>query len=96
MTKSELIKALAKRYSNLPIERINIVVNTIFEQLSVALENGQRIELRGFGTFSVRKRASRIARNPKTNEVIKIGDRNVPYFRMGKEFRDRINSEGNA
>jgi integration host factor subunit beta len=94
MTRSELIKALTKRYANLPLERINLVVNTIFEQLSLALENGQRIELRGFGSFSVRKRSSREARNPKTNEVIKIGDRNVPYFRMGKEFRESLNNEG--
>ena len=93
MTKSELIKLLAQRFSNLPFGTISLAINVFFEELSKALEHNKRIELRGFGTFSIRKRAARAARNPKTNQVIEVGDRNVPYFRMGKEFREYINND---
>ena len=93
MTKSELIKKLAKRHKGLYQKDINRLVDVVFEELTAALERGDRVELRGFGAFSVRKRASRVARNPRTNKAVSLGERVVPYFRAGKNLRARINNE---
>jgi integration host factor subunit beta len=93
VTKSELIKILAKRHSGLYQKDINAFVELVFNELIDALKKGNRIELRGFGAFSVRSRASRVARNPRTNEVVNLGERFVPYFRAGKELRTCVNAE---
>jgi integration host factor subunit beta len=95
VTKSELIKILAKRNSGLYQKDINLFVELIFNELIAALKRGDRIELRGFGAFSVRKRASRVARNPRTNETVNLDKRFVPYFRAGKELRMSINAGNN-
>ena len=95
MTKSELIKLLTKKNNkNLFIKDITVLVETIFDEVSAALAKGDRIELRGFGSFSVRHRKARSARNPKTNEVVQLGERFSVYFRSGKELRERINTGG--
>ena len=96
MTKYELIKILAKRHSGLYQKDINAFVELVFSELIEALKRGDRIELRGFGAFSVRSRASRVARNPRTNEAVTLGERFVPYFRAGKELRQCINSGTDA
>jgi integration host factor subunit beta len=92
MTRSELIKKLSKRFANWSNDKIAIVVDSIFDELSKGLANEQRVELRGFGSFAIRKRDAREARNPKTNEVVQLGARKVVYFRVGKELREYINS----
>ena len=68
------------------------VVNTIFDEISEALIRGDRVELRGFGAFSVRGRAARIGRNPRTGAAVKVGEKRLPFFKTGKELRDRVNN----
>ena len=91
MTKSELVLALAKRYPHLYQRDIETLVTTIFDNISETLVTGGRVELRGFGAFSVRKREARKARNPKNGQEVFIGERHAIYFRTGKELRERIN-----
>ncbi len=93
MTKSELIKRLNEKYANLYLKDITLLVDTIFEEVSETLSEGGRVELRGFGSFSIRERAPRKARNPKTGEVVKLGSRNSIYFRAGKELREKVNTD---
>ncbi len=91
MTKSELVLALAKKYPHLYQRDIETLVSTIFDSISETLVDGGRVELRGFGAFSVRKREARKARNPKNGKEVNIGERHAIYFRTGKELRERIN-----
>lgn len=91
MTKSELIKRLKERYGSLYLKDIDVIVDTILDDVSAALERGDRVELRGFGSFSTRKRDARKARNPKTGESVQLGQRTAVYFRAGKELRERLN-----
>jgi integration host factor subunit beta len=93
MTKSELIKRLARKYKGLYQKDIDTVVDVIFNEISSALSRNERVELRGFGAFSIRTRKPRKARNPRTNEVVYLEERNSPYFRCGKGLRERINKE---
>jgi len=91
MTKSELIQRLAKRYPYLYQRDIERLVGTVLDHISQTLTEGGRVELRGFGAFSVRKRDARKARNPKNGAEVFIGERYSIYFRTGKELRERIN-----
>jgi integration host factor subunit beta len=91
MTKSELVLRLAKRYPHLYQRDIETLVNTVFDNISTTLVEGGRVELRGFGAFSIRKREARKARNPKNGQEVYIGERYAIYFRTGKELRERIN-----
>jgi integration host factor subunit beta len=93
MTKSELIKRLKEKYETLYLKDVNLVVDVVLDCVSDALANGDRVELRGFGSFSSRERAPRTARNPKTGESVKLGARKAVYFRAGKELRDRMNDD---
>lgn len=90
MTKSELIQRLSKRYPHLYQRDIEVLVNTMFDEISDALAEGDRVELRGFGAFSVRTREARAARNPKNGTVVSVGTRHAIYFRTGKELRERV------
>lgn len=90
MTKSELIQLLAKRYPHLYQRDIEVLVNTMFGEITKSLVNGNRVELRGFGAFSIREREPRAARNPKNGAAVKVGKRRAIYFRTGKELRERI------
>mgnify|MGYP000895578684 CR=1 FL=1 len=90
MTKSELIQRLAKRYPHLYQRDIEVLVNTMFQEIAGALSSGNRVELRGFGAFSVRQREARAARNPKNGDTVSVGNRRAVYFRTGKELRERI------
>lgn len=90
MTKSELIQRLSKRYPHLYQRDIEVLVNTMFEEITKALASGNRVELRGFGAFSVREREARAARNPKNGTMVNVGTRSAIYFRTGKELRERI------
>lgn len=101
ITKSEIIRNIANRHTNnVYIKDVQDIVNTVLDELGDALAQGHRIELRGFGAFSVRKRKARTARNPRTEELVSLGERYAPYFRAGKELRDRLNeaaaASGNA
>lgn len=96
MTKSELIQRLSQKYPHLYQRDIEILVNTILNEISDALATGNRVELRGFGAFSIRERDPRTARNPKNGEVVTIGTRHAIYFRTGKELRERINEKQKA
>ncbi len=93
MTKSELIKRLKEKYDDLFLKDVSTVVDTVLETISQALTDGDRVELRGFGSFSTRDRAPRKARNPKTGETVQLGSRRAIYFRSGKDLRDRMNSQ---
>lgn len=92
MKKSELVQKLAKRFPHLYQRDVELLVNTVLGEISTALVDGRRVELRGFGAFSIRKRDARKARNPKTGKEVQIGERMAIYFRTGKELRERINT----
>jgi integration host factor subunit beta len=93
MTKSELIAKLATRNPNLYLRDIEMIVETIMDEMTEALVRGDRIELRGFGAFSVKKRAARVGRNPRTGESVEVPAKNMPAFKTGKALRDRLNGE---
>ena len=91
MTKSDLIKRLAEANPHLYQRDIERILSTVLEEIAAALARGDRVELRGFGAFSVRERAARLGRNPRTGEDVRVPDKVVPYFKTGKELRDRLN-----
>ena len=92
MTKSGLIEAIAARMSHLPARDIEVVINTIFDTMTDSLVQGDRIEIRGFGSFSVRHRRARTGRNPKTGAAIDVPPKRVPFFTVGHELRQRVNA----
>ena len=91
MTKSELIAKLAANNPDLYYRDVERLVNTIFDKIIEALENGDRVELRGFGAFSVRHHDARIGRNPRTGEAVEVASKKVPFFKMGKGMQERLN-----
>jgi len=91
LNKSDLIEMLAKKLPNLASRDVEVIVNTVFDSMSDALERDERIEIRGFGSFEVRTRKPRIGRNPKTGMAVEVGERKVPFFKVGKELRERVN-----
>ena len=91
MIKSDLIKKLAEENPHLYYRDIEKIINSILEEIVDALEDGNRVELRGFGAFSVKKRKERLGRNPKTGQKVKVKDKTVPYFRTGKTLRQKMN-----
>jgi integration host factor subunit beta len=93
MTKSELIARLSERYPHLYQRDVERIVNTIFDEISGALSRGDRVELRGFGSFSVRKRNARVGRNPRTGETVNVEEKFLPFFKTGKELRERLNAD---
>mgnify|MGYP005638249665 FL=1 len=93
MTKSELIQRLAERNPHLLQRDAERIVATILEEITAALARGDRVELRGFGAFSVKQRAARTGRNPRTGEAVDVDAKVVPYFKTGKELRERLHGE---
>jgi integration host factor subunit beta len=91
MTKSELIDILAAEQDHLPYKDVEEAVRKILERMSGALASGERIEIRGFGSFSLHYRPPRIGRNPKTGDSVALAGKHVPHFKPGKELRDRVN-----
>ena len=91
MTKSELIAKLADENAHLFQRDVERIVTTIFDEISHALAHGDRVELRGFGAFSVKERGSRVGRNPRTGESVEVGEKYIPYFKTGKQLRERLN-----
>ncbi len=92
MIKSELIAQLTEENPHLFQRDIERIVASIFEEITKALESGGRVELRGFGAFSVRHRAPRIGRNPKSGESVNVPAKSVPFFKAGKELRQRVDA----
>ena len=94
MVKSELIMRLAELNPHLYQRDIERIVSTVFEEVSQALARGDRVELRGFGAFSVKGRNARIGRNPRTGEAVHVSEKFVPFFKAGKDLRERLNDKG--
>ena len=93
MTKSELIEALARRQTHLAFADVEMGVKNVIEQMSYALSHGERIEIRGFGSFALHFRPARMGRNPKTGDAVALPGKFVPHFKPGKELRERVNAE---
>ncbi len=91
MTKSELIQAMAQDNPHLYHRDVERIVSTVFDEISDALARGDRVELRGFGAFSVKARAARVGRNPRTGAAVAVPEKFAPFFKSGKELRQRIN-----
>ena len=91
MTKSELIEALSARQQHLAANDVELAVKNLLEQMTHALSNGERIEIRGFGSFSLHFRPPRMGRNPKTGDAVALPGKHVPHFKPGKELRERVN-----
>ena len=92
MTKSELIARLAEANPHLYQRDVERIVNTVFEEITAALVDGDRVELRGFGAFSIKQRAARMGRNPRTGEAVQVDSKLIPYFKTGKQLREKLNS----
>ena len=93
MIKSELVQTIAEQFPHLFQRDVENIVNAILEEITEALARGDRVELRGFGAFSVRKRDARTGRNPRTGQHVEVAEKFVPFFKTGKEMRDRLNGE---
>ena len=91
MTKSELIERLADKLNHLAAKDVEQAIKEILEMMAQTLSKGERIEIRGFGSFSLHYRAPRVGRNPKTGESVKLDGKYVPHFKPGKELRERVN-----
>jgi integration host factor beta subunit len=93
MTKSELVEILAEKNEGLTRKDSEMIVNIVFDSIGDALKSGDKVEIRGFGSFTIRERGAREARNPKSGEVVKIPAKKTPFFKTGKELRERVNHE---
>lgn len=91
MIRSELVQTLAEQNPDLAVEEIEQLVGTFFDEITARLAEGGRVELRGFGAFSTREREERMGRNPRTGESVHVPPKRVPYFKPGKEMRERLN-----
>jgi integration host factor subunit beta len=96
MIKSELIQRIAEKNPHLYHRDVERIINTVFDQIIKALRDGDRVELRGFGAFSVKSRDSRMGRNPRTGDAVKVEAKRVPFFKTGKELRERLNPDGDG
>lgn len=93
MIRSELIQKIAEENPHLFQRDVEKIVNTIFDEITDAMARGDRVELRGFGAFSVKKRDARTGRNPRTGAAVEVEEKNVPFFKTGKLLRDRLNGK---
>ena len=96
MTKSDLIARLAARYPQLVAKDADLAVKTILDAMTLSLSEGQRIEIRGFGSFGLNYRPPRVGRNPKSGDKVQVPEKHVPHFKAGKELRDRVDAGLNA
>lgn len=91
MTKSELVEAVSQKVNNFSRKDVEVIVDTLFKSMSDSLSDGEKVEIRGFGSFKVKERDGRQGRNPKSGEGIFIDSKRVPFFKAGKELKERIN-----
>jgi integration host factor subunit beta len=96
MTKSELVRRLAEGNPHLHQRDLEIIVTTIFSEIAAGLSLGGRVELRGFGAFTVKRRNPRVGRNPRTGESVNVGEKRIPAFRTGKPLSDRLNKQADG
>ena len=96
MIRSELIQKIAEENPHLYQRDVERIVNTIFDRIIEAMAKGNRVELRGFGAFSVKRRESRTGRNPRTGEAVEVDEKHVPFFKTGKLLRDRLNGRDSS
>lgn len=96
MTKSELIEVLSARQQHLAANDVELAVKSLLEQMTNALAGGERIEIRGFGSFSLHFRPPRMGRNPKTGDAVALPGKHVPHFKPGKELRERVNASSST
>jgi len=94
MTKKELIKKVQEKIEDYPAKDVSYAIHVIFEAMTGALKRNERIELRGFGNFTIRSRRPILGRNPKTADIVHVPGRKIPFFKVGKELKDMINSSG--
>jgi integration host factor subunit beta len=94
MIKSELVQKVADKNAHLYHRDVERIVNTVLDEIISAMSKGDRVELRGFGAFSVKAREARIGRNPRTGLAVEVGAKAVPFFKTGKELRQRLNAKG--
>jgi integration host factor subunit beta len=95
MTKSDLIAAVAEKIPGRRKKDAEVIINTIFDSMTESLQDGDRIEIRGFGSFHLRERKSRVGRNPKTSTQVSVPAKKVPFFKAGKELKKLVDSDGN-
>jgi integration host factor subunit beta len=91
MTKSDLVEKLSEKVTTLTKKECEVIVDTVFENMKGALHRGEKIEIRGFGSFTVRVRRAKEGRNPKTGEKVAIPEKRIPFFKVGKELRELVN-----
>lgn len=91
MIKSELVQRISEQNPHLYQRDVENIVNAILDEITEALKRGDRVELRGFGAFSVKNRPARVGRNPRTGQKVEVSEKNVPFFKTGKEMRERLN-----
>ena len=94
MTKSELVQKLATANPHLYQRDVESIVTAVFDKIATALAQGDRVELRGFGAFSVKRRDARVGRNPRTGDSVQVSEKHIPFFKTGKQLRDRLNQAG--
>lgn len=94
MNKSDLIEKMSMRTKHMSHKDVEVIVNAVFDSMTDSLKRGERIEIRGFGSFEVRERKPRLGRNPKSGQKVKVGERRVPFFKVGKELKERVNGNG--
>ncbi|MGE5190566.1 MAG: integration host factor subunit beta [Gemmatimonadota bacterium] len=91
MTKSDLVQTLSEKVTSLTKKECEVIVDTVFHHMKDALQRGEKIEIRGFGSFTVRVRRAKEGRNPKTGEKVSIPEKRIPFFKVGKELRELVN-----
>ncbi len=91
MNKSDLVENISERLKTLSRKEVDLIIDTVFDKMTEALSKGDRIEIRGFGSFEVRTRQARQGRNPKTGDKVFVTTRRVPFFKVGKELKEKIN-----
>ncbi len=91
MTKSELIEKVVQSHGALNMKVSEVLVNTVFDSIEEALREGDKVEIRGFGSFTIRERTGREARNPKSGEIVRIPAKKTPFFKTGKDLKERVN-----
>jgi integration host factor subunit beta len=94
LTKSDLIAELAVSHPDLRVSDVDLLVTTIFDQITDALAHGGRVEIRGFGVFTAKRRNARMGHNPRTGEAVSVKEKTLPFFKAGKELRYRLNRDG--
>ncbi len=93
MTKSELVQKMARQFPQMTLKEVENAVDLVFDEITTSLATGNRVELRGFGAFSVRYRDQRVGRNPRTGESVQVEGKYVPFFKAGKGLRERLNKD---